>query len=307
MELRKIGSLDVSVVGLGCNNFGWRIGLEESKAVVSAALEAGINFLDTADMYDTGRSEEFLGDALGARRKKVVLATKFGFEMGEGMSGAKPTYVRTAAEASLKRLKTDYIDLYQLHRPDPETPIADTLGEMAKLVREGKVREIGCSNFSAAQLREGQAAAGPGAPRFVSVQNEYSLIQRGPEAEVIPECRRLHVSFIPYFPLANGLLTGKYRKGRPLPEYSRGKDAWGPSVFSDRNLEIVEQLTAFAGKRGHTMLELAISWLAAQDTVPSVIAGAKTPEQARANAAAGAWRFTKEELGEIDSIVLQAA
>src|SRR5882757_8796944 len=258
MERRRIGSLEVSVVGLGCNNFGWRIDKQATKAVVDAALAGGINFLDTADMYDTGKSEEFLAEALRGRRNEVVLATKFGFSMGEGQSGASPAYVRQALEASLRRLGTDRIDLYQLHTPDPATPIADTLGALGDLVKAGKIREIGCSNFSVAQLREAAAAVKAGAARFASVQNEYSLFHRAPEADVLPECKRLGLAFIPYFPLANGLLTGKYRKGQPLPENSRGKDAWGPSVFTERNLDIVESLTAFAASRRHSLLELAV-------------------------------------------------
>ncbi|HWF48205.1 MAG TPA: aldo/keto reductase [Bryobacteraceae bacterium] len=307
MERRRIGTLEVSVVGLGCNNFGWRIDKPATHAVVAAALDAGINFLDTADMYGGGQSEEYLADALRDRRKEIVLATKFGFSMGEGKSGASPAYVREAIDASLSRLKTDYIDLYQLHTPDPKTPIADTLGALGELVKAGKVREIGCSNFSADQLREAAAAVKTGAPRFVSVQNEYSLLNRAPEAEVLPECRRQGIAFIPYFPLANGLLTGKYRKGQPVPENSRGKDAWGPSVFTDSNLELVESLYSFASSRGHSLLELAISWLATQEGIASVIAGAKTPQQAKANAAAASWNLSNEELAQIDAIVLQTA
>lgn len=307
MERRKIGSLEVSVVGLGCNNFGWRVDKKATQTVVDAALDAGINFLDTADMYGSGQSEEYLGDALGKRRDDVVLATKFGFSMGEGKSGASPAYIREAADASLRRLKTDRIDLYQIHTPDPATPIAETLDALGQLVKAGKVREIGCSNFSVEQLREAAAAVGQGAPRFVSVQNQYSLFHRDPEADVIPECKRSGLAFIPYFPLANGLLTGKYRKGEPLPENSRGKDAWGPSVFTDQNLDIVESLLDFASSRGHSLLELAVSWLAAQDTVASVIAGAKTTEQVQANAKAAGWHLTNDELSQIDAIVLQTA
>jgi aryl-alcohol dehydrogenase-like predicted oxidoreductase len=307
MERRKIGTLEVSLVGLGCNNFGWRVDSKATQAVVDASLDAGINFLDTADMYDAGVSEQYLADALGNRRNDVVLATKFGFSMGEGKSGASPAYIREAVEASLRRLRTDRIDLYQIHTPDPATPIADTLDALGQLVKAGKVREIGCSNFSAEQLREAAVAVKDGAARFVSVQNQYSLFHRQPEADVLPECRRQGIAFIPYFPLANGLLTGKYRKGQPPPENSRGKDGWGPSVFTDHNLDIVESLAGFASSRGHSLLELAISWLAAQEPVASVIAGAKTPEQVKANAPAAGWRLSKDELSQIDAIVLQAA
>jgi aryl-alcohol dehydrogenase-like predicted oxidoreductase len=303
MEKRRIGSLEVSVVGLGCNNFGWRIGKQATADVVSAALDGGVNFLDTADMYDTGVSEEFLGEALAGRRGEVVLATKFGFTMGEGKSGASPAYVREACDASLSRLKTDYIDLYQLHTPDPQTPIGDTLAALDGLVKAGKVREIGCSNFTVAQLKEAAAAVQAGAARFVSLQNHYSLFHREPESGTLAECAATGVGFIPYFPLANGLLSGKYRKGQPLPENSRGKDAWGPAMFTDRNLDIVEALIAYASAHGHTLLELATCWLLAQPSVVSVISGAKAVGQATANAAAANWAMTAEDLAAIDKIM----
>jgi aryl-alcohol dehydrogenase-like predicted oxidoreductase len=295
METRKIGSLNVSVVGLGCNNFGWRIGPEASETVVHAAMDAGVNFFDTADVYGEGKSEEFLGRALGPRRREILVATKFGMKMGPSRSGASPEYIRQAAEDSLRRLRTDCIDLYQIHQPDSAVPIADTLGALNDLVRAGKVREIGCSNFSAGQLREASNAVRPGAARFVSVQNDYSLMKRDPEREVLPECLRQGIAFIPYFPLANGLLTGKYRKGQAPPEDSRARAGFGPKVFTGENLEKVEALIRFAATRGHTLLELAISWLASQPAVASVIAGAKTPEQVKANAAAAGWRLSGEE------------
>ncbi len=303
MERRRIGSLEVSVVGLGCNNFGWRIGKDASREVIAASLDGGVNFLDTADMYDTGVSEEFIADALGDRRKDVVLATKFGFKMGEEKEGASPAYVREACDASLRRLKTDHIDLYQLHTPDPKTPIADTLEALDGLVKAGKVREIGCSNFSVDQLKEAAAAVKAGAARFVTVQNHYSLFHREPEAGTLAECVALGVGFIPYFPLANGLLSGKYRKGQPHPEGSRGKDAWGPDLFSEHNLDIVEKLVAFAEAHGHTLLELATCWLAAQPAVVSVISGARSVEQATQNAAAGNWKLTPEQAAEISKLV----
>ncbi len=229
MEKRKIGSLDVTVAGLGCNNFGWRIDAQATKTVVDAAIDAGINFFDTADIYDTGHSEEFLGQALGSRRKSVLIATKFGMKMADGKEGARPEYIRQAAEDSLRRLGTDYIDLYQLHRPDPKVPVADTLGALNELVKAGKVREIGSSNFTSAQIREADAIVRPGAARFASVQNNYSMLHREPEEEgVIAECRRLGIALLPYFPLANGLLTGKYRPGQPMPKGSRGDAGWGP-------------------------------------------------------------------------------
>jgi aryl-alcohol dehydrogenase-like predicted oxidoreductase len=305
MEKRRIGSLEVSLVGLGCNNFGWRIDAGASAAAVNAALDAGINFFDTADIYGTGQSEEFLGRALG-RRDDVLTATKFGMKMDEQRHGAHPEYVRRAAEDSLRRLRTDRIDLYQLHQPDPEVPIADTLGALDELVRAGKVREIGCSNFSGDQLRAAATAVREGAARFISVQNEYSLVHRDPEADVLPECRRLGLAFIPYFPLANGLLTGKYRRGQPHPEGSRAKDGFGPKVFTDRNLALVESLSEFAATRGHSMLELALSWLAAQPAVASVIAGAKSPAQVKANASAAGWRLAEGDLAAVDATLSRA-
>ena len=303
MEKRKIGSLEVSVVGLGCNNFGWRIDAQATAGVVDAALDTGINFFDTADMYGGGKSEEFLGKALGSRRSKIVLATKFGMKFDEHRSGAKPAYVKQALEDSLRRLGTDYIDLYQLHTPDATTPIADTLGALNDLVKAGKVREIGCSNFTAAQLREAESAVHAGAARFVSVQNHYSMIHRDPEAEVLPECMRSGIAFIPYFPLANGLLTGKYRRGQPFPAGSRAVDGFGPKMFTDENLDKVETWTAFAGSRGHTLLELAMSWLASRPAVASIIAGAKTVEQAKANAGSAGWRLSGAELAEIAALL----
>jgi aryl-alcohol dehydrogenase-like predicted oxidoreductase len=306
MEMRKIGSLQVSVAGLGCNNFGWRIGPEESAGVVDAALEAGVNFFDTADVYGEGRSEEFLGRALGARRRQIVIATKFGLPFGKMQGGANPGYVRKAVEDSLDRLGTDYIDLYQIHRPDPQTPIAETLAALDDLVRAGKVREIGCSKFSAEQIREAEQAANPGAARFVSVQNEYNLLKRDAETDVLPQCQRMLLAFLPYFPLANGLLTGKYRFGKPVPEDSRAKAGFGPKVFTEENLKQVEKLTQFAEARGHTLLELAISWLACRPAVASVIAGAKTPGQVSANAAAVDWKLDSAEMTAIDELLAES-
>ncbi|HKH46310.1 MAG TPA: aldo/keto reductase [Thermoanaerobaculia bacterium] len=304
METRRIGSLQVSVIGLGCNNFGPRLDADATKRVVDAALDVGINFFDTADIYGTGQSEEYLGRALGQRRSGIVLATKFGMKMDEERKGAKPAYLRQALEDSLRRLGTDHVDLYQLHRPDPEVPIADTLGALDELVKAGKVREIGCSQFSAEQIREAEAAVKPGAARFVSVQNEYSLFQREPEREVLAECERQGLAFIPFFPLASGLLTGKYRKGQPLPEGSRlSSGNRYARLLSEVNFDKVEKLIAFAGSRGHTLLELAFSWLLRRPVVVSVIAGATSAEQVRKNAEAGGWRLTEDELAEIDRIV----
>jgi aryl-alcohol dehydrogenase-like predicted oxidoreductase len=305
MQTRRIGSLEVTIVGLGCNNFGMRLDAGATAEVVHAALDAGINFFDTADIYGkSGLSEEYLGRALGSRRSEIVLATKFGMKMDEQRKGARPEYVRQAAEDSLRRLGTDVIDLYQLHQPDPEVPIAETLGALDELVRAGKVREIGCSNFSVEQLREAEAAARDrGTARFISVQNEYSLFQREPENGVLTECERLGQGFLPFFPLASGLLTGKYRKGQPVPEGTRLSGGRYANLLSEENLTVVEGLIAFAESRGHTLLELAFSWLLARPAVSSVIAGATSPRQIAANAAAAGWQLTESELTEIEAIV----
>jgi aryl-alcohol dehydrogenase-like predicted oxidoreductase len=302
MEHRRIGSLEVSVIGLGCNNFGSRLDADATAAVVHGALDAGIDFFDTAELYGEGRSEEYLGRALRGRRQSVIVATKFGYKTAPSHRRGQPDNVRRAADASLQRLGTDYIDLFQLHSPDPSVPIADTLGALNELVQQGKVREVGCSNFSAVQLREAEHAAKPGATRFVSVQNEYSLIHREPEADVLPECARQHVAFIPYYPLASGLLTGKYRRGRALPKGTRL--AQGSALLTNENLAAVEELIHFAETRQRTLLELAIGWLLAHSTVASVIAGATTPEQARANAAAAAWRLSPEERAAVDALAV---
>jgi aryl-alcohol dehydrogenase-like predicted oxidoreductase len=303
MDTRRIGSLEVSVVGLGCNNFGRRLDSDATSTVVDAALDAGITFFDTADVYGDTQSEEYLGRGLGRRRDEVVVATKFGSAVDEQRKGARPEYVRRAVEDSLRRLGTDRIDLYQLHRPDPQVPIEDTLGALDELVKAGKVREIGCSNFSVNQLREAEEATRDGAARFVSVQNEYSLLQREPESDVLPECQRLGIAFIPYFPLANGLLTGKYRQGEHAPAGSRLQSGRGASLLTERNLTIVEELIEFAESRGHTILDLAFSWLLTQPAVASVIAGATSPEQVRSNAAAGSWKLNNAELAEVGAIV----
>jgi len=302
MEKRRIGSLEVSLVGLGCNNFGARLDAEATARVAHAALDAGINFFDTADIYGKTKSEEYLGHALAGRRDEVVLATKFGMEVDEHRKGARPEYIRQAVEDSLRRLATDHIDLYQLHRPDPDVPIADTLGALNELVQAGKVREIGCSNFSVAQLQEAEAAA-VGA-RFVSVQNEYSLVKREPERDgVLAECERLGLSFLPFFPLASGLLTGKYRLGQPVPERGRLAEERYAGNRSEKNLRLVEALIDFAEARGHTLLELAFSWLAARPVVASVIAGATSVEQIHLNARAANWKLSDDELIDVEGIL----
>ena len=301
METRRIGSLNVSVIGLGCNNFGRRLDADRTASVVRTALDAGITFFDTADIYGETKSEEFLGRALGKRRGDAVVATKFGMAVDEHRRGAKPEYIRRAVEDSLRRLGTDYIDLYQIHQPDPEVPIEDTLGALNELVNAGKVREIGCSNFSADQLRAAENAVRTDAARFVSVQNEYSLLHREPEDDVLPECVRAGIAFIPYFPLASGLLTGKYRRGRPAPEGSRLQSRFGEEPFTDENLAVVESLLQYATSRGRTLLELAVSWLVTRPAVASVIIGATSPEQVKGNVAAGGWRLTEGKLGDIDA------
>src|SRR5215211_108246 len=260
MDTRRIGSLEVSVVGLGCNNFGRRLDYDATSAVVDAALDAGVTFFDTADVYGGTKSEEYLGRALGRRRDDVVVATKFGSRLDKQRRGARPEYVHRAVEDSLRRLGTDRIDLYQLHIPDPDVPIGETLGALEELVKAGKVREIGCSNFSADQLREAEEVTREGAARFVSVQNEYNLLHREPERDLLPECERLGIAFIPYFPLTNGLLTGKYRQGKGAPTGSRLDSGRGERLLTDRNLAVVERLVEFSERRGHTILELAFSW-----------------------------------------------
>ena len=307
MEKRKIGTLEVSVVGVGCNNFGMRIDKTRTEEVINAALDEGINFFDTADMYANGRSEELIGRFLigGGHRSDVIIATKFGNDMPGQGRGARPEYVRQAFEASLKRLRTDYIDVYQQHVPDPDIPIEETLGALDELVQAGKVREIGCSNFSAQQVKEAQAAAARhGLARFVSVQNEYSLLHREPEEGVLAECERQGLAFLPFFPLKSGLLTGKYRKGQPIPEDTRvAKYERYRKLLTDENLDKVEVLIEYAESRGHTILELAFSWLLAHRVVASVIAGASSAQQLSANAAAAGWKLTPADLQEIDALL----
>jgi aryl-alcohol dehydrogenase-like predicted oxidoreductase len=304
MDTRTIGSLTVSTVGLGCNNFGMRMGRNETDAVVGAALDAGITLFDTADIYGGAKSEEFLGTALGSRRDDIIVATKFGAPYQGHDGGATPAYIRTAVEDSLRRLGTDRIDLYQLHRPDPSVPIAETLGTLGELVAEGKVRELGCSNFDVAMLEEAADAVKDGAPGFVSVQNEYSILHREPEDGVLAFCARTHTAFLPYFPLASGVLSGKYRAGAPVPEGTR-MAGWGErakSELSDDRLATVAALDALAHTKGHTVLDLAFAWLLSRSSVASVIAGATKPAQVAANVAAGQWEPSAELLAQVDVI-----
>ncbi len=309
MDTRKIADLDVTVVGIGCNNFGRRLDRAGTDAVVHAAIDAGINFFDTADIYGDGTSEEYLGKALGPRRDEVVIATKFGVEMGGDprRGGASPRWIERAVEDSLRRLGADRIDLYQLHRPDEATPIEDTLEALDGLVSAGKVRQIGCSNYSKAQIEDALSTSHERSlARFVSVQNEYSLLHREPEENGVTEaCLRNGLALLPYFPLASGMLTGKYTRGEEAPAGSRlaGMSASRAGRFANaRNFDRVERLEAFAKERGHTILELAISWLVAQPVVASVIAGATRPEQVRANADAARWELLPEDLAEVDWI-----
>lgn len=308
MRTRPIGSLNVSVVGLGCNNFGGRLDLAGTKSVLDAAIDAGVTFLDTADLYGGTESERFMGEALRGRWNEVVVATKFGHPRNtKGPTGARPEDVRVALEASLQRLGTDHVDLYQLHMPDPNVPIADTLGALADVVRAGLVREIGCSNFTAEQLQEAEDAVKQGAPRFVSVQNEFSMLVREPERSVLPACERLNVAFLPYFPLLSGILTGKYRKDRPLPEGTRvtGNDRW-EAMLTPEVLDLVEELIAFAEAREHELIDLAFAYLLAHRPVASVIAGATKPAQVRRNAQAGTWELTPEEFAAVRSLLDEA-
>lgn len=303
MQTRLIGSLKVSTAGLGCNNFGSRLAdYAESERVVHAALEAGINFFDTADIYGGTRSEEYLGRALKERRGEAIIATKFGMKIDEGREGARPEYVKQAAEDSLRRLGVETIDLYQLHRPDDATPIADTLGALQELVAAGKVREIGCSNFSVEQLREAEAAAGSG-PRFVSVQNHYNLFVSEPEAPVLAECARTDTAYLPFFPLAMGLLTGKYRLGQPRPQTSRMQGKAGEEWLSEANLVKVEKLIQYAESKGRTILELTFGWLLYPPVVASVIAGAMSEQQVKSNVAAVAWSLSDAEYAAINALM----
>lgn len=313
MRYRQLGDsgLTVSVVGLGCNNFGKRLDQGASVRVIHAALDAGITLLDTADIYgDDGQSERYVGAALQDRRDQAVLATKFAMPMGDGQPrpynhGGSRHYLRRAVEASLRRLGTDHIDLYQLHRPYPAAPIEETLSALDDLVREGKVLYIGSSNLSGWQIADADwIARTRRLERFVSAQNHYSLVERGVEKEVIPACRRFGVGMLPYFPLADGLLTGKYRRGEEAPKGARltGRHARNLSRFSDRNWDILEGFEAFAKDRGITLLDVAFGGLAAQAQVASVIAGATRPEQAQANARTAAWEPSSDDLAELDRI-----
>jgi aryl-alcohol dehydrogenase-like predicted oxidoreductase len=310
METRPLGSsgLKASVVGLGCNNFGMRIQLEETRVVIDAALDAGVNFFDTADLYGFGVSEDMIGQILGSRRKDVVLATKFGGIAKVKKTGEKwgsRAYIMDCVEASLKRLQTDWIDVYQMHYPDKTTAIDETLETLDELVRQGKIRAIGHSNFTGAMIYESEDKATAGKfARFDTAQNEWSLLKREAEDDAVPACDKHQLGQLPYFPLANGLLTGKYKRGEAFaPDTRLGALEMFQGWATDDNFSKVEALQTFVEERGHTLLELAFSWLAAQPCVASVIAGATKPEQVHANAAAADWKLSAEELTEIDALV----
>lgn len=305
LATRPLGSSGIaaSIVGLGCNNFGRRADLAATRAVVDAAVEEGVTFFDTADIYGRGMSEEYLGEVLQGRRDAVVLATKFGMDMGDGRGprGSRQ-YVLDAADASLKRLRTEVIDYYWYHRPDGVTPIGETLEALHELVKAGKVRAIGASNFDTDQLREAAAVAEKhGLTPFTAVQNEYSLLVRDAERDVLPACQELGIAFVPFFPLASGLLTGKYRRGEAAPSGTRlsGRD----EIATPDQFDLLEAVQGYADERGVPMIDVAIGALLAQDAVSSVIAGATKPEQVRANAAAGRWAPTEDDLAALSDVL----
>jgi aryl-alcohol dehydrogenase-like predicted oxidoreductase len=308
METKPLGrsGLRVSVVGLGCNNFGQRCDQAQTRAVVAKALDLGVTLFDTADVYGGGGvSEEFLGKALEDRRPEVIVATKFGMPMGEGplRRGGSRRWIMQAAENSLRRLGTDYIDLYQIHFPDAGTPIEETLRALDDLVRQGKVRYLGCSNFAGWQVTEAAwTARTEGLAPFVSAQNFYNLLERNVERELVPACNAYGLGVLPYFPLASGLLTGKYQRGQGAPEGTRLSAPRFKGALTDKNFDKVEKLAAFAADAGHSLLELAIGWLASQPHVPSVIAGATRPEQVEANVRAAAWKLAPAELVKVNEV-----
>jgi len=310
MELRRLGTsgLKVSAIGLGCNNFGMRIDQTKTQAVVEAALAAGINLFDTADIYGGSQSEVFLGEALKGKRDQAVLATKFANPMGEGAwrRGGSRRYVVQAVEASLKRLQTDHIDLYQMHVPDADTPIEETLRALDDLITAGKILYIGNSNFTGWQIADADWISRAGhLHRFVSAQNNFSLLERNATREVLPACEHFGLGFLPFFPLASGLLSGKYHKGEAAPEGTR-LAAWGArgqAAMSERNLDKVEALRAWAADQGHSLLELAFAWLLAHPAVSSVIAGATGPEQVEANAKGADWKLTPDQRDEVTKLV----
>ncbi|WP_242129505.1 aldo/keto reductase [Sphingobium sp. Sx8-8] len=307
MEFRNLGDsgLRVSEIGLGCNNFGAKLDEQQTQVVVNAAIDAGITLFDTADVYGYTRSESFLGKALAKCRHDVVIATKFGLSAwdGEHRKGASRRWIMQAVEDSLTRLQTDYIDLYQLHMPDLATPVEETLRALDDLIRQGKVRYIGCSNFSGWQIADANWIARELViNRFISVQNEFSMLNRGVEREVLPTCEHFQLGLLPFFPLASGLLTGKYVRGAPPPEGSRLSGRRGAKSLTDDNFDLVERLSTFARDRNRTMLDLAFAWLLAHRPVASVIAGATSADQVGGNAKAAGWRLSAEDMSEIHAI-----
>jgi aryl-alcohol dehydrogenase-like predicted oxidoreductase len=307
MRYRQLGhsGLTVSVVGLGCNNFGGRIDVDASRRVIDAAIDAGVTLFDTADIYgNRGGSETAMGQILGSRRDQIVLATKWGNDMGTGAGEARGSrrYIRRAVEASLRRLQTDYIDLYQQHVPDPQTPVGETLAALDELIAEGKVRYAGSSNFSSWQVADADwTAKERGTERMISAQNHYSLLERRAEGELLGACERFGVGLLPFFPLANGLLTGKYRRGEPMPEGTRlaGRE------IDEATYDTLERLEDFAKQRGHTILELAFAGLLSRPVVSSVIAGATRPEQVQANVTAGEWELSGDDIAALDELLAQ--
>ena len=310
MEFRNLGNsgLKVSVVGLGCNNFGMKCDAEQTRAVVHKGLDEGITLFDTADIYgNRGGSEDLLGKALGARRHEAIVASKFGMSMGDGpyLHGGSRRYIVAACQASLKRLGTDYIDLYQIHQPDPETLQSETLAALDDLIRAGKVRYIGSSNFAGWQVADAAwISRTAGIANYVSAQNQYNLLDRRVERELVPACREFGVGILPYFPLASGFLTGKYRRGAEPPKGTRLAlmQRMAQTTLTDENFTIIERLEKFAHDRGHTLLELAVGWLASQPQVSSVISGATSPEQVIDNVKAGNWKLSAEELAEVNKL-----
>ncbi len=310
MEYRTLGKsgLQVSVVGLGCNNFGGRVDAAGTADVIDKCIDMGITLFDTADIYGRGKSEEFMGPALKPHRRNIVIATKAAANMGEGpyWSGLSRKYLMEAVDDSLRRLQTDYIDLYQVHFPDAKTPIEETLATLDDIVKSGKVRYIGCSNFSGWQVVEAEwIARTEHLNHFISAQNEHSLLNRGVETELAPACLKYGLGLLPYFPLASGFLTGKYHKDEQQPEGARlsGNSPMAGRILSDANYEMLSKLETFADEHGHTMIELAFSWLASKPYVASVIAGATRPEQVEQNAKSADWKLTDEEFKEVDEIM----
>jgi aryl-alcohol dehydrogenase-like predicted oxidoreductase len=309
MDYRRLGNsgLEVSVVGIGCNNFGRRCDPDQTKAVVDKAIEVGINLFDTADVYGgDGLSEQYLGKALQGRRQEAVIATKFAGSMGEGpmTKGTSRKHIMDAVDASLERLGTDYIDLYQVHFPDPETPMEETMRALDDLVRSGKVRYLGNSNYAGWQIAHAQwIAEHHHLTPFISAQNQWSLLERGVEREVVPAAKAFGLGVLPYFPLASGLLTGKYKRGEAAPEGTRlSAGPMAQRALTDANFDIVEKLEEYAQTHGHTLLELAFGWLASHPATGSVIAGATRPDQVESNAAAAAWVLTAEERADVDAL-----